>query len=138
MLWRIGARATPNNRKSLLRKVFYIISAIGGWVLFVVEWIRVTHQTAHADEIILVVVLIVSLLLIHIGAYSWIGHNKRIAASGRRGSITRYASPKYSHDSLGRVLVIDDKARDSREIIVSIEGDTKVYRSVEVSGVAIK
>ncbi len=126
----------PNNYESLLRRVFYIISVIGGWVLFVVEWIRVTHHTARLDEIILVVVLIVSLLFIHISAYSWIGHNKRIAARGRRGLMTRYASPEYSRDSLGRVLVMDGKVRDSREIIVSIEGDTKVYRSVEVSGVA--
>lgn len=124
-----------NDRESLLRRVFYVISAIGGWVLFVIEWIRVTHQTARADEIILVVVLILSLLLIHIGTYSWIGHNKRIAAGGRRGSMTRYAPPEYSRDYLGRMLIMDDKVHESREIVVSIDGDTKVYRSVEVSEV---
>ena len=128
----------PSEHESSLRKILYTIAAIGGWILFVVEWFRVTRYTARADEIILVVVLIVSLLLIHLSAYSWIGHNKRIAARGRRGSITAYASPEYSHDSLGRVLVIDDKVHESREIIISIEGDTKVYRPVEVSGAALR
>ncbi len=128
----------PSDHESPLRRVFYIISAIGGWILFVIEWIRVTHRTAHADEIILVIVLISSLLLIHIGTYSWIGHNKRIAASGKRGSMTRYASPAYSHDYLGRALVLDEKVRESREIVVSIDGDTKIYHSVEVSEVILR
>ncbi len=97
----------PNDPGSLLRKMFYIASAIGGWVLFVIEWVRVSRQTAHADEIILVIVLILSLLLIHIGTYSWIGHNKRIAARGKRGSMTRYASPQFSRDYLGRALIVD-------------------------------
>jgi hypothetical protein len=121
-----GHTATP------LRRMFYIVSAIGGWVLFVVEWVRVSRQTAHADEIILVVVLILSLLLIHFGAYSWIGHNKRIAANGKRGSMTRYASPDFSRDYLGRALIVDRNVNESREILISINGETKTYHSVSV------
>jgi hypothetical protein len=123
----------PNDHESLPRRILYIVSAIGGWVLFVVEWVRVSHQTAHADEIIFVIVLILSLLLINGGTYAWIGHNKRIAANGKRGSTTRYASPDFSHDNLGRGLIIDRKVRESREIVISIDGDTKVYHSVEVA-----
>lgn len=128
----------PSDHESRLRKVFYVIAAIGGWVLFVFEWIRVTRHTAHADEIILVIILISSLLLIHVSTYSWIGHNKRIAASGKRGSTTRYASPEYSRDSLGRVLILDEKVHESREIVISIDGDTKVYHSVEGSEVILR
>jgi hypothetical protein len=117
---------------SPLRRMFYIVSAIGGWALFVIEWIRVSHQTAHSDEIILVVVLILSLLLIHIGTYSWIGHNKRIAARGKRGSTTRYASPQFSRDYLGRALVIDGNVHESREILISVDGETKAYHCVEL------
>lgn len=122
----------PNDHKSPLRKTLYILSAIGGWVLFVVEWVRVTRQTAHADEITLVIALILSLLLIHLGAYTWIGHNKRIAISGKRGSMTRYASPDFSRDYLGRTVILDRDVDKSREILISINDETKTYHSVEV------
>jgi hypothetical protein len=122
----------PKERVSPLRKMLYIVSAIGGWALFIIEWVRVSHQTAHSDEIILVVVLILSLLLIHIGTYSWIGHNKRIAARGKRGSSTRYASPQFSRDYLGRALIVDRNVHESREILISIDGETKAYHSVNV------
>lgn len=128
----------PSNHESRLRRVFFIIFAIGGWVLFVIEWIRVTRHTAHADEIILAIVLILSLLLIHVGTYSWIGHNKRVAASGKRGAVTRYASPEYSRDSLGRVLIFGEKVHESKEIVISIDGDTKAYHSVERSEVILR
>jgi hypothetical protein len=118
--------------------MFYIVSAIGGWVLFAIEWVRISHQTAHKDEIILAAVLVLSLLLIHIGTYSWIGHNKRIAASGKRGSMTRYASPEFSRDYFGRVLVVDRNVHESREILISIDGETKSYHSVEVPEVVLR
>jgi len=123
---------------SSLRRIFYIIAAIGGWVLFAIEWVRVSRQTAHADEIILVIVLVPSLLLIHIGAYSWIGHNKRVAASGKRGLITRYVSPEFSRDYLGRALFLDRNVNESREILISIDGETKSYQSVEVPEVVLQ
>ena len=122
----------PNDHESPLRRMLYIVSAIGGWVLFVIEWVRVSRQTAHADEIILVIVLILSLLLIHFGTYSWIGHNKRIAASGKRGSMTRYASPEFSRDYLGRALIVDRNVNESREILISVDGETKAYHSADV------
>jgi hypothetical protein len=120
------------------RRILYIASAIAGWVIFVIEWFRISRQTAHADEIILVVVLVLSLLLIHAGTYAWIGHNKRIAASGKRGSISRYASPEFFHDSLGRPLIMGSKVHESKEILVSIDGDTKVYEPVEVPEVVLR
>jgi hypothetical protein len=128
----------PNHREWSLRRVFYIVCAIGGWILFVVEWVRVSRQTAYSDEIIFVVVLILSLLLIHIGTYSWIGHNKRIAASGKRGSMTSYASLELSRDYLGRELILDPHVHESSEILISIDGETKAYQSVAIPEVVLR
>jgi hypothetical protein len=118
--------------------MLYIICAMAGWALFLVEWVRVSFQTPHSDEIVLVVVLALSLLLIHLGTYSWIAHNKRIAAKGKRGLLTPYASPDFSHDSLGRMLIIDRAIDQSREILISVEGDTKVYCPVQVTEVILR
>lgn len=116
----------------MLRRMFLDILVVGGWILFVFEWIRVSHFTARTDAIILVVGLILSILLIHGGAYVWIGHNKRLAARGRRRTITPYASPGSFCDHLGRKLVIDQQVYQSKEIVISIEGDIKNYNAAEI------
>lgn len=128
----------PKNRRQLAPKVLYFIFALGGWALFLVEWVRVSFQTAHSDEIILLIILGLSLLVIHLGTYSWIGHNKRIAVNGKRGSATRYASPDFSHDSLGRMMIMDGAVHQSQEILISVDGDTKVYSPVQVPEVILR
>lgn len=90
-------------------------------------WARVSHQTARQDGIVLMAVLIVSLLVIHLATSLWVDHNKRLAAHGNRGAATRYISPVFSHDHLNRTLLIDESVRHSQEIIISIEGDRKIY-----------
>lgn len=131
-------RALPKNHRASVFKALYLVCALGGWALFVFEWVHVSSQTAHSDEIILVTILSLSLILIHLGTRSWIGHNRRVAAKGNRGSVTRYASPDFTHDSLGRLMVIDNAIHQSQEILISIEGDKKVYSSVEVPEVILK
>jgi hypothetical protein len=75
----------------------------------------------------LVLVLFPSLLLIHAGAAGWIAHSKRLAARGMRGRVTRYTSPVFSQDHLGRRLLMDERLVGSREIVISIDGESKSY-----------
>jgi len=104
----------------------YIIAA-SGWLIIFYEWIRVSHQAPGRDELALVVVLIPALFLIHVGASAWIGHSRRLAARGKRGLITRYTSPVFSRDHLGRELLFDEGSIGSKEVIISIDGNTKSY-----------
>ena len=104
----------------------YIIAG-SGWLLIFYEWIRVSHQAPGRDELTLILVLIPSLFLIHAGAIAWIAHSRRLAARGKRGRVTRYTSPAFSQDHLGRQLLIDKSSIGSKEIIVSIDGDSKSY-----------
>ena len=108
---------------SLLR---YLLAGCG-WLLVFYEWIRVSHQAPGRDELTLVLVLVPSLFLIHACAAAWIAHCKRLAARGKRGLITRYTSPSFSHDQLGRQLLVAKNAIGSKEIIVSVNGDAKSY-----------
>lgn len=114
-------RRTKSHR--LLR---YIIAGCG-WLVVLFEWIHVSQQAPGRDELTLVVVLIPALLLIHAGATAWIAHSKRLAARGKRGLATRYTSPAFSQDHLGRDLFLDKSSIGSKEIIVSIDGDSKFY-----------
>ena len=85
---------------------------------------------------ILVLALIASLILIHVSTYFWVRHNKRVAARGKRGAMTRYLSPVFSKDCLGRTLIIEDKVPQSSEIAISVKDGSKFYRAVETRGEA--
>ena len=106
-----------------------------GWLIFLYEWIYVSYQTPGREQATLVFVLIPSLLLIQSGIYVWIAHNKRLATQGRRGLATRYTSPVFSRDHLGRRLIVDDRTLLGKEIVISVDGDSKSYTAVkEVCG----
>lgn len=113
-------------RTKSYRFLRYIIAG-SGWLLFLYEWIRVSHQAPGRDELTLILVLLPSLFLIHVSATAWIAHSKRLAARGKRGLVTRYTSPVFSQDHLGRQLRLDKSSTVSKEIIVSIDGDAKSY-----------
>lgn len=98
-----------------------------GWLIVSYEWLHVSQQAPGRDEITLVLVLIPSLFLIHGGAIAWISHSKRLAARGKRGLITRYTSPVFLQDHLGRKLIINEKSLDSKEIEITIDGEVKSY-----------
>lgn len=119
-------------RKLQIDRIIRNLCAACGWLLFLFEWIRIGRGTSGREERILLIVLISSLLMIHTGMYFWVRHSKRLAARGKRGAATRYTSPVFSRDHLGRTLVMDDKARMSREIVVSIDGDSKIYSAAEI------
>jgi hypothetical protein len=108
---------------SLLRYVF----AGCGWLVVFYEWVHVSHQAPGRDELTLVLVLIPSLFLIHAGASAWIAHSKRLAVRGKRGLVTRYTSPVFTQDHLGRRLLMDERSIGSKEIVISIHGDAKFY-----------
>jgi hypothetical protein len=98
-----------------------------GWLLFGYEWVHVSYQTPKREQLVFVVILVTSLLLINTGIHFWVAHNKRVAARGKRGLITRYTSPVFLQDHLGRQLFLDKGSLLSREIVVSINGDCKFY-----------
>jgi hypothetical protein len=117
----------PKVRTTKSYAFFRYIIAGSGWLIIFYEWVRVSHQAPGRDELTLILVLIPSLFLIHAGASVWIGHSRRLAARGKRGLVTRYTSPVFSHDHLGRQLLFDEGSIGSKEVIVSIDGNTKSY-----------
>lgn len=103
------------------------LSAACGWLLFGYEWVHVSYQTPRKEQLVFVAILVTSLLLIHGGIHFWIAHNKRLAAKGKRGLMTRYTFPAFSQDHLGRQLFVHEESLLSREIVVSIDGNCKFY-----------
>lgn len=108
-------------------KLIRYLAAGCGWLIVFYEWLHVSQQAPGRDEMTLVLVLTPSLFLIHTGAIAWISHSKRLAARGKRGLITRYTSPVYSQDHLGRKLMINEKSLESKEIEIIIDGEVKSY-----------
>lgn len=104
-----------------------------GWLIVFYEWIHVSHQAPGRDELTLVLLLFPSLFLIHAGAIAWIAHCKRLAARGKRGLVTRYTSPVFSQDHMGRRLLMDESSIGSKEIVISIDRDAKSYTSAAES-----
>jgi hypothetical protein len=124
-----------NRHKLRFYRFLRRISAGCGWLLYFYEWIHVSYNTPGREQISFVFILVPSLFLIHAGIRIWIGHNKRLAAQGRRGLSTRYTSPVFSTDHLGRRLCLGDNSLLCKEIVVWIDGDSKFYAAApEVSG----
>jgi len=104
-----------------------LITAVIGWLLYCDGWLRILPITSRRDPLSFAVVLAGAALVLSIGVHFWIAHNRRLAAAGHRGNMTRYTSPSYSHDHLGRELVLDGHLPLAREVVVSATGDRKVY-----------
>lgn len=120
-------RPMIGERKSQMYSCLRRISSGCGWLLFGYEWVHVSYQTPRKEQLVFVMILVASLLLIHTSIHFWVAHNKRLAAQGKRGLITRYTSPVFLQDHLGRQLFLDERSLLSREIVVSINGDCKFY-----------
>lgn len=117
----------PSSRYPRLYKYLRHIAAACGWLLYLYEWVHVSWQTPRREPVAFAILLISVTLLMHAGIAAWISHNKRLAANGKRGRMTRYTVPSFTQDTLGRQLFVHDAAHQSREIIVGVEGDTKYY-----------
>lgn len=114
-----------NKSHGLLRYVF----AVCGWLLIIYEWVHVSRQASPGAGRTLILLLIVSLLVLHLIAMAWIAHNKGLAARGKRGLATRYTSPAFSEDHLGRPLVIEPGSLVNMELDISVHGSSKSYTS---------
>jgi hypothetical protein len=117
----------PVSRHPRLYKFLRRAAAACGWFLYFYEWVHVSWQTPRAEPVSFAVLLILATLLMHAGIAAWIAHNRRLAARGTRGRMTRYTVPVFTQDYLGRQLVVHEATRTSREVIVRIDGDTKFY-----------
>jgi hypothetical protein len=107
--------------------LFRVITIGIGWLLYCDGWLRILHVTSRREPLSFAVVLAGAALVLSLGVHLWIAHNRRLAAAGHRGNMTRYTSPSYSHDHLGRELVLDGHLTLAREVVVSATGDRKVY-----------
>jgi hypothetical protein len=118
------------SNKPRLYKFLRHIAAGCGWLLYLYEWVHVSWETPSHEPISFVILFIISALLMHAGIAAWIAHNKRLAAAGKRGRLTRYTVPVFTQDYLGRQLVVHEATRLSQEVIVRVEGETKFYMPV--------
>jgi len=98
-----------------------------GWLIYGYAWVRVFSRTPRIEMWSFLLVFLASVALIHASALAWIGHNKRIARRGRRGLSTRYTSPKFQTDHLGRPLRIEGQSPASGELQVSVVAGKKIY-----------
>jgi len=74
--------------KLQLYRVLRYFLAECGWLMFIYEWIRVSHETPGKDQITIVFVLVPSLLLIHAGVSLWIAHVLRQTGSAALSAAT--------------------------------------------------
>lgn len=116
--------AVPNmNASGLLRRV----AAVIGWLLYCFGWFRIISITPRREPLSFVLFLTAAAIMLFVIAHSWIAHNRRLAAHGRRGNMTRYTPPSYSSDYLGRKLLFPAEMASAREVSVSIKEDCKFY-----------
>jgi hypothetical protein len=117
-------------KKAQLYKFLRRATAACGWLLYIYEWVHVSYSTPSKEAVSFAILLVVATLVIHLGVTAWIAHNKQLAIRGTRGRATRYTSPTFTHDHLGRQLFLDEHFLQSREIVISVEGNSKYYAAV--------
>lgn len=110
------------------------IGVVVGWILYCVGWARTTQITSRREPLYFVIFFAGAALLLKLTVRLWVAHNKRLATSGRRGVVTRYTVPSYSHDHLGRTLVFAPEVSSGREITISVTAGTKLYSAVQATG----
>lgn len=110
----------------LLHRIFAVL----GWILYCLGWIRIIHITPGREPVSFLVFLASAVLILYVISRSWIAHNRRLAARGKRGNITRYTPPSYSQDHLGRELIFGLQVTSAREVTVSIIDNSKIYAAV--------
>lgn len=115
---------------SLYRRIGVVV----GWILYGAGWARTTKMTSRREPLYFVIGFVGAAILLKVTVRLWVAHNKRLAASGRRGAVTRYTVPSYSRDHLGRALVLAPEVSSGREITISVTAGTKLYSAVQATG----
>ena len=111
------------NASGLLRR----IAAVIGWLLYCFGWFRIITITPRREPLSFALFLISAGIMLFVILHSWVAHNKRLAAHGRRGNMTRYTPPSYSSDHLGRKLVFAPEMSFAREVSISVKEGCKLY-----------
>jgi hypothetical protein len=117
----------PTSRYPHLYKFLRRLTAACGWILYVYEWVHVSWETPRREPVTFALLLVAGTLLMHATIAAWIAHNKRLAARGARGQVTRYTVPSFSRDYLGREIVLHEASWSSQEVIVRVDGGRKFY-----------
>lgn len=107
--------------------LFRTITSVFGWLLYCFGWFYIVHFTPRREPLLFVAFLCFAALILYVGVQTWVAHNRRLARVGKRGNMTRYTSPSYSRDHLGRELVFDPQLALAREVTVSATENRKVY-----------
>lgn len=103
------------------------IIAVFGWIIYCLGWIRIFQITPRREPLNFVLFLASAAIILFVIVHSWIAHNKRKAAHGQRGRITRYTPPSYSYDYLGRTLVFEADLGSAREVLIAVADGNKMY-----------
>lgn len=108
---------------ALLRR----LTAVIGWILYCFGWFRIISITPRREPLSFALFLTAAAIMLFVLAHSWVAHNKRLAAHGKRGNMTRYTPPSYASDYLGRMLVFTPEIACAREVSLSIVNGHKMY-----------
>lgn len=126
-----GGEAAP----SLPARVGTTLFVAAGWVTFALWWVVVLREEPprYFEEVL--GILGGALLTIIVVTRVWVAHNRRLARRGTRGRASRFVAHRWTHDALGRALVVhgDGNLRSARELRVERAGDQKHYAAVAPS-----
>lgn len=115
-----------------VRQVIHIVFIIAGWCLFVWWWWLVMQRVSRAEMEFTGWFIALSLVVIVLSTSLWAFHNVRLfRRKGPRQNL-RVVTADLTHDTVGRPVDMPEVAEEcltSREIVIRIEGDKKVYRS---------
>lgn len=103
------------------------IAAVIGWLLYCFGWLRIITITPRREPLSFALFLTAGAIMLFVIGHSWIAHNKRLAAHGKRGNMTRYTPPSYSSDQLGRKMLFGPELAFAREVSVSVNQGSKLY-----------
>jgi len=114
----------PDMKDSTLMRRF---AAVIGWILYCFGWFRIISITPRREPLSFALFFTAAAIMLFVTAHSWVAHNRRLAAHGRRGNMTRYTPPCYTRDYLGRELVFAPEIASAREVSLSILDGHKMY-----------
>ncbi|MBR9988664.1 MAG: hypothetical protein KFH98_02855 [Gemmatimonadetes bacterium] len=116
-------------RRQLAGSIFWgIVSIVFGWTLFALWWVEVLEQDQPRPLFMMILIVAIFAVVVLVGTFVWIAHNRRIARHGSRGSASRFSVPRYERDAVGREIDIPRQHALRAANVVTIAATSKRKR----------
>jgi hypothetical protein len=127
----LPARPQPPSQASPGRRLFHLLLAIAGWVLFVYWWILVLGRVSREEVRFTGIFILVTAVVVVAVTAIWSIHNRMLYRRKGPRTHVRIVPEDYTRDRLGRHVSFagtPEALRTDPFVLIRLEHEGKTYR----------